>query len=67
MQQQPVIHIIGVGEVGIRIINQLIRYEPHYITTGIAIATEADTLHDAQVIMNPVASRVLTTLRARNL
>ncbi len=49
MQQQPVIHIIGVGEVGIRVINQLIRYEPHYITTGIAIAAEADTLHDAQI------------------
>ena len=49
MQQQLVIHIIGIGEVGIRVINQLIRYESHYIAIGIALATDAATLHDAQI------------------
>lgn len=49
MQQQPVIHIIGVGEVGIRVLNKLIRNEPHYIATGIAIATDEATLYDAQI------------------
>jgi len=49
MQQQPVIHIIGVGDVGIRVLNILIRNEPRYITTGIAIATDEATLYDAQI------------------
>ena len=37
MQQQLVIHIIGIGEVGIRVINQLIRYESHYIAIGLRL------------------------------
>ena len=49
MQNQPVITIIGVGEVGIRVINQLIRYESRYIATGIALAIDEATLHDAQI------------------
>jgi len=56
MQQQPVIHIIGVGEVGIRVINRLVRYDNDHIVLCLALAADEATLYDAQI---PI--RVLTS------
>jgi cell division GTPase FtsZ len=56
MQQQPVIRIIGVGEVGIRVINRLVHYDNDHIALCLALAADEATLYDAQIPIRVLAS-----------